>query len=125
MSGYPSGIAALDEFFRVIRARADADQQFQAALIQALGLPVRISIEVAADVTANISFLDPVAIAGRGVDEFRAVFAKLKDAEIKKVLKHYNLTSADNLKGKGAPKGEALLELLWDAARSRRGRYEA
>ncbi|MGH8429646.1 MAG: hypothetical protein ACREUF_04495, partial [Solimonas sp.] len=60
--------------------------------------------------------LDPVAIAGKGLDEFRRVFCAMKDPDKRKVIKVFNLAPAESLTGRDNPKGNDLAELMWTAA---------
>lgn len=109
-------LGALDSFFAVIRARADRDPDFARDLVRALGIPVEFRVEEAEAATL-MPYADPVIIAGKGIDEFRRVFQKFKDADIKKIIRNHNLASADDLVGR---KGAALRELLWEAASEKR-----
>jgi hypothetical protein len=63
-------------------------------------------------------------IAGQGLDRFLEVFGKFKDADLKRIMKVHNITSDEPLKGKGAPKGPALVAILWRGAHSQRQRLE-
>jgi hypothetical protein len=116
-----SAVGALDAFFAVVRRYADSDSAFAAELVDALGVPIELNIESPADVKAKMLFLDPVVIAGQGLDKFRNVFAPMTDVQRKAIIKHYNLA---DLPSKGAPKGEALVKLMWDGALSRRSGFE-
>lgn len=113
----PSPTASLDAFFAVVRRYADENPTFAAELVDALGVPIDVTVETPADVKAKMLFLDPVVIAGKGLDEFRNVFVPLKDAQRKAIIKHYNLA---DLPTKGGPKGDELIEIMWKAAQSRR-----
>lgn len=115
---------SLDAFFDVVRRRAGEDPSFAAELVNALGVPVELHIQTASDVEANMAFLDPFVIAGKGVDSFRQTFGPMKDAELKKVIRAFNLASPDTLTGKGSPKGAALVTLMWEAASAQRKRWE-
>lgn len=120
--GYYSPLSALDAFFAVVRARAERDPEFAAELAKACNFPIEVRVDTPTDMKAALPFLDPIALAGRGAETFRAVFGVLKDADKRRVIKHYDLASAETLKGPPAPKGEALYDLLWDGATARRRR---
>lgn len=115
---------ALESLFDTIRRQVERDPAFGAALLSALQVPVQIRIENSAGVTGAMLFLDPVVIAGQGLDEFLKVFGAMKDPDKKKVIKAYNLAAAEDLAGRGAPKGDALVELMWKAACAKRKRLE-
>jgi hypothetical protein len=115
---------ALDAFFDVIRRRVGDDPTFAAELISALNVPVELQIQTSADVGANMTFLDPFVIAGKGVDDFRQTFGPLKDADLRRIIRAFNLASPDSLTGKGAPKGAALVTLMWEAASAQRKRWD-
>lgn len=124
MSSHSSAKDALEAVFSTIRRQVDRDPAFGAELISALQIPVQIKIENSAGVQAALLFLDPVVIAGQGLDEFLKVFGSMKDPDKKKVIKAYNLASAEELTGRDAPKGRALVELMWNAACAQRKRLE-
>lgn len=116
-----SAVGALDAFFAVVRRHADDNPTFAAELVQALSVPIEVTVETPADVKAKMLFLDPVVIAGKGYDAFREVFVPLKDPQKKAIIKHYNLA---DLPSKGGPKGDELVGLIWEAARSKRARSD-
>ena len=114
-----SPVGALDAFFATVRRHADSNPSFAAELVQALSVPISITVETPADVKAKMLFLDPVIVAGNGYDAFREIFVPLKDAQKKAIIKHYNLA---DLPSKGGPKGDELVGVMWEAARSRMAR---
>jgi hypothetical protein len=120
MSKHSSATGALDGFFAVVREQADKDPAFAAKLLSALNIPVEVIVETPADVKAKMLHLDPYVIAKDGYEHFRSIFTPLKDAQRKAIIKHYNI--ADLPTGSGAPKGEALIEILWEGAQSKRKR---
>lgn len=124
MTGHSSAIAALEAFFSAVRRQAERDPAFASELLTSLSIPVEIRIESSAGVQGAMLLLDPVVIAGKGLDEFRRVFGAMKDPDKRKVIKAYNLAPAEGLTGKQAPKGEALIELMWSAACAKRKRLE-
>lgn len=124
MTTHHTAMDALESIFDTIRRQVERDPAFGAELLSALRIPVHIRIENSASVQGAMLFLDPVVIAGQGLDEFLKVFGALKDPDKKKVIKAYNLAPAEDLTGKGAPKGQALVELMWSAACAKRKRLE-
>jgi hypothetical protein len=124
VNSHTSALGALDAFWATLRRQAERDPTFAAQLVKALSIPVEIKIETSADVSAAMPHLDPVVIAGQGLDGFRATFGRLKDADLRRVIKAYNLAPSESLAGKGAPKGEALVALLWEGASSQRRRLQ-
>lgn len=124
MTSHNSAVDALETVFAAIRRQAERDPAFGAELLSALKIPVEVRVEGGAGVQANMLFLDPVVIAGKGLDEFLLVFGRLKDPDKKKVIKAYNLASAEELSGRGSPKGQELVELMWKAASAKRKRLE-
>ncbi len=124
MISHSSVLGALDAFWAVLRRQAERDPAFAAELVKALSVPVTLHVQSAADVEGAMPHLDPVVIAGKGSDEFRQLFGQLKDAQLKKVIKAYNLAPAEMITGKAAPKGIALLDLMWKGAKSQRDRLE-
>lgn len=124
MKSHSSAVDALEAVFASIRRQAERDPSFAAELISALQIPVEVKIEGANGVQGAMLYLDPVVIAGKGLDEFLSVFGAMKDPEKKKVIRAYNLAAPESLSGKDAPKGPALVELMWTAARAQRERLE-
>lgn len=118
---HSSALGALDAFWATVRRQAERDPAFAAQLITTLGIPVQLSVT---DVSAAMPFLDPFVIAGKGLDEFRATFGQIPDADLKKIIKAFNLAPPEMLKGKGSPKGAALVTLMWDAASAQRKRMQ-
>lgn len=119
MSERSSAVEALDEFFRVVRRYADQDEKFAAELVNALGVPISIELEPK-DLAKALPYLDPVIVAGKGIDEFRKVFRPLTDAQLRKIIVHFNIASKDAVPAKNGPKGEELFDMLWEGANKRR-----
>lgn len=119
MSERSSAVEALDEFFRVVRRYADQDEKFAAELVNALGVPISIELEPK-DLAKGLPYLDPVIIAGQGIDKFREVFRPLTDAQLRKIVVHFNIASKDAVPAKNGPKGEDLFDMLWKGANQRR-----
>jgi hypothetical protein len=115
-----SAVGALDQFFSVIRQKAAHDPDFAASLISALNIPFEIVIETPADVKSKMLYLDPYVIAAKGYEQFRGVYGQLKDPQKKAIIKYYDI--ADLPTGRGAPKGEELVDILWQGAQSKRKR---
>lgn len=124
MTSHKSALDALEAFFSTVRRQVERDPAFAAEMLRSLAVPVEIHVQGGAGVQAAMLLLDPVIIAGKGLDEFRKVFGAMKDTDKKKVIVTYNLAPADTLKGRDAPKGEALVELMWQAAKAKRDRLE-
>lgn len=119
MTERSDGTEALDEFFRIIRDKAARDHHFQIELVQALQIPIKIEHEPKA-FSKNLPYYDPVVIAGEGIDEFRRIFRPMTDAQLRKIILHFNIASKDAIPTKGGPKGEELFEILWKGAEHNR-----
>lgn len=119
MSNHESVLDALDGFFRTVRMQAENDPEFAATLVHALSIPVNLEF-VPKDLAKGLPYIDPVILAGRGVDEFRKVFSPLSDAQLRKVIVHFNIASKDAVPAKGGPKADELVDLLWQGALARR-----
>lgn len=124
MTPHSSALGAMDAFWSIVRRQAERDPAFAAEIAKALGVPIELRIETSADVQGAMPLLDPVVIAGKGLDVFRQTFTPLKDVDLKKIIKGYNLAPADAITGKTAPKGKALVDLMWTASASQRRRME-
>lgn len=120
MTKHSSPLGALDSFFAVIREQADRDPAFASKLLTALNIPVEVIVETPADVKLKMLHLDPYVIAKDGYEKFRSVYVPLSDKSRRDIIKFYNV--ADLPTGKGAPKGEELIEILWNGAESKRKR---
>ena len=121
MTHRDSAIHALDEFFRIIRDKAQQDGNFAASLIQALSVPIKIEHDPKA-LTKTLPYYDPVIIAGQGLDEFRRIFRPMTDAQLRKMITHFNIASKDEVPARNGPKGEELFDILWQGASSQRKR---
>ncbi len=124
MNSHSSALGALDAFWDVLRRQAERDPAFAAELTKALNIPVEVKIETSADVQGAMPFLDPFVVAGKGLDHFRQTFGQIKDADLRKIIKAFNLAPAEATTGKGAPKGAALVTLMWEAASAQRRRWD-
>ena len=123
MTKHSSPLGALDSFFSVIREQADRDPAFASKLLTALNVPVEVIVETPADVKLKMLHLDPYVLAKEGYEKFRSVYVPLSDKSRRDIIKHYNV--ADLPTGKGAPKGEQLIDILWTGAESKRKRTGA
>ena len=124
MNSHSSALGALDAFWDVLRRQAERDPAFAAELTKALNIPVEVKIETSADVQGAMPFLDPFVVAGKGVDHFRQTFGQIKDADLRKIIRAFNLAPAEATTGKGAPKDAALVTLMWEAASAQRRRWD-
>lgn len=120
---HATALDALDEFFRVIRNYADGNPALATELVQALSIPIEIHHDPKA-LTKTLPYYDPVVWAGKGLDEFRRVFRPMTDAQLRKLITHFNIASKDQVPAKGGPKGEELFELLWTGALNQRRRLD-
>lgn len=120
---HSTAIDALDEFFRVIRNAADSNAAMATELVQALSIPVEIVHEPKA-LARNLPYLDPVVWAGQGLDEFRRIFRPMTDAQMRKIITHFNIAPKEQVPTRGGPKGEDLFELLWTGALNQRRRLD-
>ena len=114
MSERSSALEALDGFFRTVRSQAESDPAFAAALVRSLGIPIKLDIG-AGSLDKAMPYLDPIVVAGQGFDEFRRVFRPLTDANLRKLIVAFNIAPKDKVGAKG-PKGEALIQLMWEGA---------
>ena len=121
MTNRISALEALDDLFSVIRRAADENDKFAAEIVQSLSVPIRIEFEPKS-LTKTLPYLDPIIIAGEGLDEFRRIFRPLTDAQMRKIITHFNIASKDDVPARGGPKGEDLFELLWNGASRQRAR---
>lgn len=119
-----SAVHALDEFFRIVRDKAQTDAAFASELVQALNIPIRIEQE-AKPLSKTLPYYDPFVLAGQGFDEFRRVFRPMTDANLRKVITHFNIASKDEVSASSGKKGEALFEILWVGAERERQRMLA
>jgi hypothetical protein len=101
---------ALDKLFQVVREEAQANPRFGRRLLEAVGYHVLYRGEEA------LSAIDPVLVAMRGYEEFRATFLSMTAAEIKKIGKASNLLVGSNALPKTVG---GLVDLLWDRAQQR------
>lgn len=101
---------ALDDFFQIVKQEALANPAFGRRLIEAIGYKViyRGSEAMAA--------IDPVLVAIEGLEPFRATFASMKVAEVKKIGEAAGLFQ----RGEKLPKGLGeQIDLLWQRAQQR------
>lgn len=112
---HESVLAAIDAYHRLIRSKAADDPVFAKTLLSALGVPVNLHIEQK-DLAQNLPFVDPIPVARKGEAHFRETFRHLTDANVKKILKHFNLADTKPLTAKNGYKGEALFAEFWKAA---------
>lgn len=96
---------ALDRFFSIVREEALANPRFAARLSEAVGYNVLFRG------SENLPAIDPVRVALKGQDEFRQTFLSFKAAELKKLIKDFNLATASDLAGKTKP--TQLVEVMW------------
>jgi len=123
MTGRTSALEALDDFFRTIRAQAERDPSFAATLVRSLSIPIQLEMDPK-QLSKTLPYIDPVIIAGQGIDEFRRVFRPISDADLRKLIVEFNIASKDSIPAKGGPKGDALVEMLWRGASAVRKKLE-
>lgn len=109
-----SALEALDGFFRAVRSQAESDPKFAATLVRELGIPIRFEFETSG-LDKAMPYLDPILIAGQGLDEFRRAFRPLPDAVLRRLVVAFNIAPKEKVSAKG-PKGEALVQLMWEGA---------
>jgi hypothetical protein len=103
---------ALDRLFTLIREQASQDRQFGRRLLEAVGVTVIYRGEDAVDA------VDPVLLAADGRDAFEKALGTFKVAELKALIKSFDLATAANMKGKR--KKADLIELAWQGAKGKR-----
>ncbi len=101
-------LACLDRFFEEIRDEARGNPAFAARLVKALGG------EIVFDAADRRHLLNPIAMALSGDEaRFRAEFAAMVAADLRAVLRDFNLASAVDMRGRD--KAE-LVDMLWQRA---------
>ena len=103
--------AALDRLFSVVRQEAQDNPKFAARLLAALDVQVLFRGAEAAD------SVDPLQVALQGPDEFRKTFLSFTPAQLKTMIKEFNLATPADLRGKS--KGPQLVEVMWAGALSK------
>lgn len=103
--------AALDRFFSVVRQKASDDPRFASALLDALGVDV---IFRGAETAAAV---DPVMVAMKGQEEFRRTFLTYSAAQLKTIIKDFNLATTADMKGKSKP--AQIVEVMWSGAQAK------
>lgn len=99
---------ALDRFFAIVREEAMSNPRLASRLAEAAGYNVVFrGSEVA-------SAIDPVQVAMRGQGEFRTTFLTFKAADLKKLIKEFNLGTESDLKN--AKRVPQLVDLMWAGA---------
>lgn len=103
---------ALDRLFTLIREQASQDRQFGRRLLEAVGVTVIYRGDDARDA------VDPVLLAADGHEAFEKTLESFKAAEIKTLIKNFDLATAADMKGKR--KKADLIELAWHGASGKR-----
>ncbi len=103
--------AALDRFFAVVRQEASDNPKFAAALLEALGATVVFRG------TGAVVAVDPVQVAIEGQEEFRKTFLSFSAADLKKLVKEYNLATPSDLTGKTRP--PQIVDVMWVGAEAK------
>ncbi len=99
---------ALDRFFSIVREEAISNPRFGTRLIEAVGYTVVFRG------SESLPALDPVLVATKGQEEFRNTFLSFKAAELKKIIKDFNLATTADLAGKSKP--SQLVDVMWIGA---------
>jgi hypothetical protein len=99
---------ALDRFFAVVRQEANDNPNFAARLLNALGANVVFRGDAA------VTSVDPLQVALRGHEEFRATFLSFSVKDLKTIVKDFGLATPTDMKGKG--KAPQIVELMWAGA---------
>lgn len=103
---------ALDRFFTLIREEAASNPAFSRRLAQALGCSVIFRGDEA------LAAVDPVMVAGEGLDAFRQTFLTFAPKDLRKLIKEHGLATQADMKGK--TKAPMLVDLMWEGACSKR-----
>lgn len=101
----------LEALFALIVDEARANPELMRRMLSIVGVPVRF---VGSDA---VSAVDPIIEAGKGQDEFRKTFLTFELADLKKIIKEYELAETADLRGKKKP---AVVELMWATADRKR-----
>jgi hypothetical protein len=99
---------ALDRFFSVVREEATSNSRFAARLLDAVGFDV-----VFRGSEARYA-VDPVQIAMKGQEAFRQTFLSFSPAELKAMVKEFNLATQADMKGK--TRAPQIVEIMWEGA---------
>lgn len=103
----------LDRFFDELRDEVRSNPKLAARLVKALGGNVVFDDEAKADVA------NPYTLAAAGSkSRFYSVFATMKPAQIKRVLRENNLATPIDMGGKSAAQ---LIDMMFDRASSKVG----
>ena len=99
---------ALDKFFAIVRDEATRNSRFAARLVDALGYNV-----VFRGNEAKYA-VDPVQVALKGVEVFRQTFLSFSAAELKAMVKDFNLGTQADLRGK--TRVPQIVDVMWQGA---------
>ena len=108
MSNQIEPAEALDRFFAIVRQEAIDNPGFAARLLEALGANVVFRGDIA------LSSVDPLQVALRGYDEFRATFLSFSVKDLKTIVKDFGLATPTDMKGKS--KAPQIVDLMWAGA---------
>jgi hypothetical protein len=103
---------ALDRLFTLIREQASEDRRFGRRLLEAVGVTVIYRGEEAVDA------LDPVLLVAEGREKFEKTLNSFKIAELRRLIKEFDLATASDLKGK--KKKIDLIDVMWRGAQNKR-----
>lgn len=102
---------ALDRFFAIVREEAMNSPRLAVRLAEAAGYRVLFRG------SESLPAIDPVQVALLGQDDFRKTFLSFKPAELKKLIKDFNLGTAADLAGK--TKAPQLVDVMWAGAQAK------
>jgi hypothetical protein len=106
-----SATEALDKFFEVIRQEAEQDLAFEHRLVDALGANIKYVGDDA------LKVVDPVLLAMRGHDEFRATFLTFRLKELKDIATTFNIATSKDLSAvRGQSAIPRLVDIMWEGA---------
>jgi hypothetical protein len=103
---------ALDRFFNLIREQALQDRHFGRRLLEAVGVTVIYRGDDARDA------VDPVLLAADGRETFEKTLNSFKVADLKTLIKNFDLATTSDMKGK--KKKADLIDLAWQGAKGKR-----
>ena len=101
-------VEALERFFAVVRQEAVDNPSFAARLLDTLGAEVVFRGDAAA------SSVDPLQVALKGYDEFRATFLSFSPKDLKAFVKDFGLATPADMKGKS--KAPQIVDVMWAGA---------